>query len=131
MSRVQRVFAVFISLPIVALVRLGLSTVGYNRIRRLVPSAAGVAPPLVLRSVSWSVRRSARLVPGASCLTQALAVQFLLARRGFQSTIKVGVREEGGKILAHAWLISGDTVVIGGAGTDLSAYASLTDLTPP
>jgi len=116
---------------IIAVVRLGLSTVGYNRVKHIVPVAEDLAQPETLKSFALAVRRSAVLVPGASCLTQALAVQFMLARRGFTSSIKVGVREEGGKILAHAWLISADRVVIGGSGTDLAAYTPIAHLTPP
>jgi len=117
------------ALCVIAMIRLGLSTLGYNRLRHIVPVARHAAPPEMLRAVAWAVRRSARLVPGASCLTQALAAQFLLARRGFNSIIKVGVREEGGKILAHAWLISETQVVIGGSGTDLTDYTPIANLT--
>jgi len=130
-NRLPRMLPLMQALCIVALIRLGLSTLGYNRLRRIVPVARGAAPPEILKAVSWAVRRSARLVPGASCLSQALAAQFLLARRGFNSIIKVGVREEGGKILAHAWLISEGRVVIGGSGTDLTAYTPIAHLTPP
>jgi hypothetical protein len=130
-TRLLRVLPLIKAFCIVALIRLGLSTIGYNRLRRIVPVAGGAAPPELIKSIAWAVRRSARLVPGASCLTQALAVQFLLARRGFKSIIKVGVREDAGKILAHAWLVSEDRVAIGGSMTALAAYTAIANLTPP
>jgi hypothetical protein len=122
------------SLAVVALVRLGLSTIGYRRLRRLLPSAAPVGSPAGptprdLARVSWAVTLASRRVPGATCLTQALAGHVLLARSGFASTIRVGAKTtEDGRFAAHAWLISGDTVVLGGVSEDVGSFAPLIDL---
>ncbi len=40
---------------------------------------------------SHAVRRTARLVPMASCLTQAMALQMMLARRGHHCDVRIGV----------------------------------------
>jgi hypothetical protein len=67
----------------------------------------------------WAVRAVSRYVPGATCLTQALAAQTLLARSGHASHIEIGVRkDEQRRFLAHAWVVSGDQIVIGGAEAD-------------
>ena len=77
------------------------------------------------RVVAWSVAAASRLVPGANCLTQALAGQLLLARRGRASRIRIGVRPgPNGALLAHAWLLSGSRVLLGGADT-LAAHRTI------
>src|SRR5258708_4712671 len=40
----------------------------------------------------------------AHCLTKALVLQRMLARRGFASEVVVGVAADGRALLAHAWL---------------------------
>jgi Transglutaminase-like superfamily len=105
-------------LGVVAAVRLGLTLFSYNRIRSLVTrldatETAGIAD---LRRVAWGVAAAARFVPGASCLTQALAGQYLLARQGSASKISIGIeRDTGAQLKAHAWLISGNHIVLGGS----------------
>jgi hypothetical protein len=116
--------------PVVALTRLGLSLFSYRTIRRWFELQGESLP--ATRSIGrlgWAVRSAARLVPGASCLTQALAAQFLLSRWGRPSHIRIGVaKDPSGKLLAHAWLISDSKVVVGGSASELGRYAVLTDL---
>ena len=66
-----------------------------------------------------------RHLPGAgTCLTQALAAEVLLRRQGYPSLLHIGVlRGEEGQLEAHAWLKSGDKVVIGGG--ELERYTPL------
>jgi hypothetical protein len=46
------------------------------------------------------------------CLARSLALRDLLARHGITgSTIRVGVRQEQGRLLAHAWVRWGDLVL--------------------
>jgi Transglutaminase-like superfamily len=67
----------------------------------------------------WAVRAVSRYVPGATCLTQALAAQRFLTRSGHASHIEIGVKkDEQRRFLAHAWVVSGDQIVIGGAEAD-------------
>jgi hypothetical protein len=52
-----------------------------------------------------AVRRVARFVPGASCLTQALAAEVLLRRAGYSPRLRIGCRrDEAGELSAHAWV---------------------------
>jgi hypothetical protein len=67
--------------------------------------------------VGRAVRRAARLVPRATCLTQALATLWLMAQRGYRGTLRIGVkREADGKLLAHAWVEHGSRIVVGQKG---------------
>ena len=117
--------------PIVAGTRIGLSLLSYRTLKSWLPNDTRWEPAGndELRRVSWGVRNAARIVPGASCLTQALAAQFLLARSGHRSQIQIGVaRDAGGRFLAHAWLISNGRVVVGGSPREIQRYKFLADL---
>jgi hypothetical protein len=96
------------------------------RIARLASEAAP-APPAraALAEVGWSVAAAARAVPGASCLTQALAGQALLARRGIGSRIEVSLPDGAGGFRPHAWLIAGDVVILGGTAADRAGHRLL------
>jgi hypothetical protein len=90
-------------------------------IRRLV--SGGRHP----EQVAWAVRVVSRVVPGASCLTQALAAQALLARSSEPPRLRIGVAQNGdGVFRAHAWLEARGRVIIGGG--ELGRYARLPDL---
>lgn len=78
------------------------------------------------RDVAWAVDRVSRAIPGATCLTQALAAHLLLSRRGCASRLRIGVaRAPGPTLRAHAWLESDGRVVLG--GTALETYTPLSD----
>lgn len=120
-------------LPVVAVTKLGLVILSYRTLKRWIPDRAPVpadqATVEELRRTAWGVRNAARLVPGATCLTQALAAQFLLARAGHRSQIRIGVAKDAeGKFLAHAWLISDGRVLLGGTSRELRRYTALADL---
>lgn len=66
--------------------------------------------------IGSAVTGVSRYVPGASCLTQALAARLLLAAEGHQSTLRIGMARIDGRLQAHAWLESDGTIVVGGAG---------------
>jgi hypothetical protein len=117
-------------LAVVLAMRVGLNLIKFDRLRRHVAAlgADGQADPETLRRVAWGVSRAARLVPRASCLTQALAGQYVLARMGFASRIRFGVeRTSGDEMRAHAWLLSGETVVLGGVAGGMGGYHQLAD----
>lgn len=118
-------------LPVVAATKLGLVVLSYRTLKQWIPDRvpAGEATIDQLRRTAWGVRSAARLVPGATCLTQALAAQFLLARAGHRSQIRIGVAKDlDGKFLAHAWLISDGRVLLGGTSRELRRYTALADL---
>lgn len=68
--------------------------------------------------VRWAVSTVVRFLPWeCTCLPQALAAQWLLARRGVAATLYLGVqRSVAGAPNAHAWLRSGTLYVTGGPG---------------
>lgn len=93
-----------------------------------------LAPRADLAEIAWSVRNAARLVPGATCLTQASAGQLLLARRGLASTIRLSVPAQAAapaRLAPHAWLMAGDTIVLGGTAEDYARHRALHDFTLP
>lgn len=116
-----------------ALVRFGLLLFGLSRVRWLGLPAALRRPqmPLVPARLARAVRAGSRLVPFASCLTQAQAAQILLARRGMASTVCLGVRQTAaGELAAHAWLIAGGSMLLGGSTHELAAFRQLAELGP-
>jgi hypothetical protein len=108
--------AVFL-LPATALC---LRLLGYPRTRslmqRLLPRTAqsydpAIEVPRVTRLVGVASRRG---VYKANCLRQALVVWWLLARRGIETDLVIGVRKDGGDFSAHAWVEFEGRVIIGG-----------------
>ena len=84
------------------------------------------ADPLI---VAWSVKQVSRLIPFASCLTQALATKLYFSRMGSDCTINIGVRTEpSGKFFAHAWVLYDGDILLGGDKEDLSRFKLLTEL---
>lgn len=73
--------------------------------------------------VGQRVVRVARWVPGASCLTQALAARVLLAWHGHASTVRYGVRAGTTALAAHAWVEHDGLVVVG--GPDVTGFVPL------
>ena len=62
----------------------------------------------------WAIRAAARRVPAATCLTQALALKWMLARSGYESAITIGVnRDPGGGFTAHAWVERDGEIILG------------------
>src|SRR6266404_8959265 len=84
-------------LPVQRLQRLVGSWVSWKHLRLTIPSDMPVG------RLVWAVRAASRRIPAASCLTQALALQFLLTRAGHRSEVRIGVTMEGG-FGAHAWV---------------------------
>lgn len=54
-------------------------------------AAPGSKPSDEVWRCAHAVRRAARLVPRGSCLTQAMALQLILARRGQPCSVRIGV----------------------------------------
>jgi hypothetical protein len=69
-----------------------------------------------------------RLVPKATCLTQALTGQVALSRRGLASSIKIGViRTPEGALKAHAWLLSSHHIILGGNDRSVADFTPLAE----
>ncbi len=116
-------------LAALVVMRIALSCAGYAAIRKRMPQAKTSAQShYYARQLARRIERLARFVPRASCLTQALALQYLLARSGHKSELQVGVRrDEAGRFLAHAWVSCNERVVLGAASTRLSDFTPLAE----
>ena len=67
-----------------------------------------------IEKIVWAVTVASRYVPAATCLTQALAGQILLAQHGEPALLQIGVaKNEAGNLEAHAWVESRGRIVIG------------------
>lgn len=101
----------------VGLVRLGLTVLPLRTLRRLLERTAGVESPEALpatpKAVGDAVRAAARAVPFSHCLVEALAAEAMLRRRGATSCLHLGVRREGERLGAHAWVEADGDVVVG------------------
>lgn len=96
--------------------------------RRTAALPAERAPGLEdMRLVAWSVAATARAVPGATCLTQALAGQYLLARRGCASVVRLSVSGPAEAPQPHAWLLAGETIVLGGTAAEFRRHRPIAD----
>ncbi len=87
--------------------RLALWLLPFDRVRALATRAAArhsSGPSLAPGRVAWAVETTARSIPQASCLTQALAAQVMLERAGEHPEIHLGVATDRGEFEAHAWL---------------------------
>ena len=74
--------------------------------------------------IAWAVQAAARLIPGASCLTQALAARRLMASAGYPCRLRIGVGlGPEGCFRAHAWLEGEGRVLLG--GRNLQSYTPL------
>jgi Transglutaminase-like superfamily len=92
-------------------------------LRKLLAIAAGSvrhrpSPPPLSQAIRWAylLMRASELVPSALCLNQALALQWMLGRRGCATDLEVGVAKENSQFKAHAWLCYREVTILGGAG---------------
>jgi Transglutaminase-like superfamily len=116
---------------LLALIRIGLRLLPFKTLKQFldsvsrVPAGSHRANQFSSDRIVWAVISASRYVlVDKPCLTQALAVQLLLKRRGYPANLRIGVNRTAGKQLeAHAWVESGDRVVVGGG--DLSRYTPL------
>jgi hypothetical protein len=85
---------------------------------------------VALDRVRWGVQRATRIVPGAGhCLTNALVVQYLLAREGWHSQLRIGVaKHHAGMLKAHAWVELDDEIVFGVTDSSADAFARMPNL---
>jgi hypothetical protein len=99
-------------------------------VERTALRSARVAPRRVEEdrngNIAWAATTAARYVPRATCLTQALAAQWLFAWFGHPTMLRIGVAKGYDKALnAHAWLESEGRVVVGGEALEVQEYAVL------
>jgi hypothetical protein len=88
----------------VAAMSLGVRTLGLKRVLRAAAGAERKAPRGAdYTGVVHAVERAGRYVPGGSCLTQSLALTWLLRKHGVRAETRIGVKSDHG-FLAHAWV---------------------------
>lgn len=109
------------SAGLLAAIRLGLWLIPFHLLRRLLrrfnreTRTANAADDAMLSKIVWAVSVLGNRLPG-SCLTQALATQLMLGRRGRPTTLRIGVAlTEEGSFMAHAWLETEGKIIIGGS----------------
>ncbi len=114
-------------------VRLGLMILPVEALRGLLSRLA--LRPSRLSGTSRSddiaraVTRASMVVPGATCLVRALALEALLERRGYPARLRIGfARTEGGSLSGHAWVEAAGTVF--GAAGDPVPHAPATSPEP-
>ncbi|RRA47443.1 lasso peptide biosynthesis B2 protein [Acidipila sp. EB88] len=90
-----------------------LSATGCRVCAKLRIDSQQISPQQAREAAAW-VHRASRLIPGTQCLPQALATQWLVARRGGFCTLHVGVARRDSAFRSHAWATMGDAVLIGG-----------------
>lgn len=120
---------------LLGMVAPGLRLLPFETVRRLMARAAQTlarsqkSDDDAAKRAVWAVMAASRYVPRAGvCLTQALAAQTMLARRGHPALLRIGVvKDEERRLQAHAWLESGGEVVIGGAA-NLERFVPLSTL---
>lgn len=119
-ARLGRPDACFIARAIVilALIRVALWLCSFRQVVKLTdrfspPSFPGVEAATPDRCARW-IPVAARLVPRASCLTQALATRWLLRSIGAECELQVGVAKRLGTFSAHAVLVHQGEVIVGG-----------------
>lgn len=100
------------TLVLVAGIRVGLWVLPVQRLQRVAGSmtsrkylAINVSSDTPILRLVWAVRAASRRIPAATCLTQSLALHYLLTRAGRRSEIRIGVAKDAeAGFLAHAWV---------------------------
>jgi hypothetical protein len=116
-----------------ALIRLALGRVPFTALRRVTVGrprdiVASLPDRGLIEEVVWAVTAVSRRVGrSTTCLTQALTVQALLARRGYPSRLHIGVtRGRQGELDGHAWVELDGRILIGGTVPQLVRFVPLT-----
>lgn len=117
----------------VASARTALWVLPFRRVRGFVRGLAvnaNIREDVPVNLLEWSVRVVARRIPMASCLTQALALQWLLARAGHRAGVYIGVAsdEERG-FESHAWVESRGEILLESTG-GVNGFARIIALLP-
>jgi hypothetical protein len=93
--------------------------------------AAGFQPGLVHMPVdrlAWAVQVASRPIPAVTCLTQSLALHFLLTRSGHPSSVRIGVVKSVERgFQAHAWVNCAGQVLLN-RPDDVAHYTLLASL---
>ncbi len=117
---------------LLAAYRVALWVLPWHRVAALRPSTVtSRASRFSVERMEWAVRAASRPIPRATCLTQALALHYLLARAGYASGIHIGVaKAPGGGFEAHAW-VEHQGVALLSSASEVAHYSQLLALQAP
>jgi len=115
------------ALLLVATIRVALWILPFKRLRRLTGDGKkvplSVSHEMPVSRLVWAVIAASRRVPGATCLTQSLALHCLLTRAGHHSQLRIGAnKDQAGKFQAHAWVEYNGEPLLSSAG-EVASYA--------
>ena len=119
-------------------IQLVLGRLPFTMLRRIVVRdrgsvghVAGTDPSFPDRVV-WAVTVASRRAPGsATCLSRALMVHAMLARRGYPSRLHIGVvRARPRALEAHAWVEREGRILIGGTVSQIGEFTPLAAFGP-
>ena len=116
---------------VLARIRIGLSLGSYRSVQQWIERSTSDRGPrdIPVNVAAWSVANAARIVPGALCLAQALAVRYILLRANRACVIRIGVKSDEEKAFgAHAWVLYEGRCIIGGTHENLKTFNRLVDL---
>jgi hypothetical protein len=110
-------------------IRVALWLLPWRRVLALLPADVASSSTVPIERLERAIRVASRLVPRATCLAQALALNHLLSRRGYASCVRIGVANAQGRFTAHAWVeCGGITLLRSAAGGE--RYTPLLAWTP-
>jgi hypothetical protein len=94
------------ALLVLVRIRLDLWRLPWSRVAAIVAPQPTTPSRFTVVRLERAVQLASRVVPGATCLTQALALNQLLSSNGHASTVLIGVRKDADRFAAHAWVES-------------------------
>jgi hypothetical protein len=96
---------------VVAVIRLLLVSRSWSSALRLIRGfswSLGRFPgpcDVSVERLAWAVRTASSVIPGATCLTQAMALQAMLTATGRSGRVQIGVTKDSRRRLqGHAWV---------------------------
>lgn len=90
---------------------IGLYTLGFQRTLSRIEAARRGRPRPAADCVLAVKRARAYGIYRGNCLSQSMALLWLLRRAGHAGQIKIGVKSVAGRPLAHAWVeLEGETI---------------------
>ena len=107
---------------LVAIARVGLRALPFVSLRKLFDAAKRLRSRSGGRTarIAWAIDAAAQVMPARNCLQDALAADVMLCRRGYPSTLRLGVKKSDNArmpIDAHAWVESDGAIVAGRLAT--------------
>lgn len=98
-----------------------------NGLNRRWPRKGGA--PVSVRAAAKRILQAIRFAPvHTTCLSESIAAQFVMARLGFRTELRIGVSRENARFAAHAWLDCPEGIVIGNPSPEGKTYNTLPSL---